>query len=255
MKATEFAQICRSIATDHKTVYLKGVFGSPVTQSLLDKKAKQYPEWYTAKRLGTLSAEIGTGAFGFDCVCLIKGILWGWDADLSDANGGAVYASNGVPDFSVEGMRELCHEVSADFSRISVGEVVFMSGHVGVYLGDGLCAECTTAFGGGVLLSACNTEKAGYPTRTWDGHGKLRFLTYEEDQALVSLPRLVKGMKNSTVSSLQALLNAKNGAGLDTDGSFGKKTEDAVKAFQKKVDLPRTGVIEREEWEALIRGN
>ena len=27
--------------------------------------------------------------FGFDCVCLIKGILWGWDGDKNATYGGA----------------------------------------------------------------------------------------------------------------------------------------------------------------------
>lgn len=36
--------------------------------------------------------------FGFDCVCLIKGVLWGWHGDKNAVYGGATYTSNGVPD-------------------------------------------------------------------------------------------------------------------------------------------------------------
>ena len=29
--------------------------------------------------------------FGFDCVCLIKGILWGWNGNLNHVYGGATF--------------------------------------------------------------------------------------------------------------------------------------------------------------------
>ena len=32
--------------------------------------------------------------YGFDCVNLIKGVLWGWSGDASKTYGGAAYKSN-----------------------------------------------------------------------------------------------------------------------------------------------------------------
>ena len=57
----------------------------------------------------------------FDCVCLIKGILWGWNADLSKKHGGAVYKSNGVPDYGDLRFFEQCKNISTDFTHIEPG--------------------------------------------------------------------------------------------------------------------------------------
>lgn len=52
---------------------------------------------------------------------------------------------------------------------------------------------------------------------------------------------LRKGDKGSNVKKLQQFLNWCIGAGLSTDGDFGKKTEEAVKTFQKKYGLTIDG--------------
>lgn len=40
---------------------------------------------------------------------------------------------------------------------------------------------------------------------------------------------------------------------LNPDGIFGEKTEEAVKAFQKMVDLPVTGQVDLNTWNEIIR--
>ena len=50
--------------------------------------------------------------FGFDCVCLIKGILWGWNGDKNATYGGAKYASNNVPDLGADSMIKKCPDAS-----------------------------------------------------------------------------------------------------------------------------------------------
>ena len=81
--------------------------------------------------------------FGFDCSGLIKGILWGWDGLPTATYGGAKYTSNGVPDISADQMITKCSGVTTDFSNIEIGEAVWMPGHIGIYIGDGLAVECT----------------------------------------------------------------------------------------------------------------
>ena len=49
--------------------------------------------------------------FGFDCVCLVKGVLWGWNGDLSATYGGAKYTSNNVPDISADSMMKVCDNI------------------------------------------------------------------------------------------------------------------------------------------------
>ena len=120
--------------------------------------------------------------FGFDCVNLIKGILWGWDGDLSAQYGGARYGSNGVPDVSADGMVRLCKNVTADFREIVLGAAVWMPGHIGLYIGEGLAVECTPKWANGVQITAVGNlgKKAGYDVRTWKKWGLLPYVSYEE---------------------------------------------------------------------------
>lgn len=119
--------------------------------------------------------------FGFDCVCLIKGVLWGWSGDDSKTYGGAGYAVNGVPDVSADGMIEKCTEVSTNFKNIIPGEAVWLPGHIGVYIGNGKVIECTPAFKNCVQVTACLNVGviSGMNGRKWVKHGKLPYIIYD----------------------------------------------------------------------------
>jgi flagellum-specific peptidoglycan hydrolase FlgJ/peptidoglycan hydrolase-like protein with peptidoglycan-binding domain len=65
-------------------------------------------------------------------------------------------------------------------------------------------------------------------------------------------PELKKGSRGASVVTLQALLNARNKAGLVRDGVFGQRTEKAVKAFQKKSKLKVTGKLNDATWAKLL---
>lgn len=118
--------------------------------------------------------------FGFDCVCLIKGILWGWNGDASKIYGGAGYVVNGVPDLGADQMIRVCSEVSTDFSRIVPGAAVWLSGHIGIYVGDGLVVECSPKWENCVQITALANlgEKPGYNARKWTKWGKLPYIDY-----------------------------------------------------------------------------
>jgi len=120
--------------------------------------------------------------FGFDCICLVKGVLWGWDADKDKVYGGATYENNDVPDIGVESMINVCTDVSTDFSTILPGEFLWMSGHCGIYIGEGLGIECTPKWTNNVQITAVgNIGKInGYNTRTWTKHGKLPYVDYSD---------------------------------------------------------------------------
>jgi peptidoglycan hydrolase-like protein with peptidoglycan-binding domain len=55
---------------------------------------------------------------------------------------------------------------------------------------------------------------------------------------------------NGDVQYLQQLLN-KHGYSVDSDGLFGKGTEDAVKSFQKSQGLSADGIVGKSTWSAL----
>lgn len=178
MKASEFVTKLKHIATDYKTLYVMGCFGAPMTSANKKRYIEHHPYNRYPARVKLINAA-SSDTFGFDCVCLIKGVLWGWNGDKKKVYGGAKYATNGVPDVDANVMINLCSEVSTDFSKIEIGEAVWTDGHIGVYIGDGLAIECTPAWKNRVQITACNTAKAGYNTRKWKKHGKLPYIEYD----------------------------------------------------------------------------
>ena len=92
MNAAELVKKHIDIANNYRTVYMWGCFGMPVTENIIREKAAQYPGWYTAAKQAELRKLIGKGYFGFDCVNLTKGILWGWNGSQNAIYGGAKYA-------------------------------------------------------------------------------------------------------------------------------------------------------------------
>lgn len=169
------------VAKNYKTIYGWGCFGFPVTEAILQEKKKQYPDWYTDQKMAMYRKLIGQGYFMFDCVNLTKGIIWGWNGNKNAVYGGARYGVNGCPDYSADGMIKICRDVSANgWSDMVVGEALWMPGHWGLYVGDGLAVECTPAWNNGVQITAVGNigQKAGYNTRTWKKHGKIPFVDY-----------------------------------------------------------------------------
>lgn len=124
-------------------------------------------------------------AYNMDCVCMIKGILWGFNFDKNHAHGGAKYGSNGVYDDGTEQLIARCNEVSTDFNNIIPGELLWMPGHVGVYVGNGKVIEATAGWEGKVLYSNVDSNgrrtRNGYQIYNWKKHGKLPYLEYIEE--------------------------------------------------------------------------
>jgi hypothetical protein len=180
MTNIELARKVKDIATKYKTLYVMGCFGSPMTEA----NKKRFCENHSYNRQATRQKMIKSATadtFGFDCVCLIKGVLWGWNGDKTKTHGGAKYNSNDVPDIGADVMITKCKNVSSDFSKIEVGEVVWCKGHIGVYIGNGLAVECTPSWANKVQITACNCSKTGYKRRNWTKHGKLPYIEYIEE--------------------------------------------------------------------------
>ena len=176
MKNREFVARLKEAAAK-ETVYMWGTFGNRLTESLIAQKVKQYPKNYSAARQKFLRSKTGSEVWAFDCVGLLKGILWGWTGDPNQAFGGGVYQANGVPDTTASGMFSSCVDVSEDFSALVPGEFLSMPGHIGVYLGDGQAIEATLGGGDdGVVIRPV----AG---RGWKAHGKSAYIEYEAEDA------------------------------------------------------------------------
>ena len=187
--AKELAMAAEAVAKNYKTLYVMGCFGAPLN----DKNKARYTTNHSYNKDATRTAMIkaaSSDTFGFDCVCLIKGLLWGWSGDTSKTYGGAKYASNNVPDIGADAMIKKCSDVSTDFSKVEVGEAVWCPGHIGIYIGNGLAVECTPSWDNCVQITACNCVKSGYNRRVWTKHGKLPYVTYTVEE---SAPVIKKG--------------------------------------------------------------
>lgn len=178
MTASKFVNKLVDISKNYKTLYVMGCFGAPLTAANKKRYIDHHSYNQTAARKKLIN-DASSDTFGFDCVNLIKAVLWGWNGSKTKTYGGASYAVNGVPDVSADGMFKLCTDASTDFDNIEVGEAVWTSGHIGVYIGDGLAVECTPAWKNNVQITACNNAKAGYNTRKWKKHGKLPYIDYD----------------------------------------------------------------------------
>lgn len=185
MKAQELINKVRDIAINYDTLYVYGCFGAPMNESNKYRYTHNYPYNEQPERSSKIwNASYNT--FGFDCVNLIKGVLWGWYGDVNATYGGAVYGSNGVPDTNANGMFwDYCYNQSDDFSNIEPGEFVWMEGHIGVYIGDGYVVECTPIWNDGVMITYLGNWgwKEGYASRTWSSHGKSNFVDYTQAPA------------------------------------------------------------------------
>lgn len=179
MPVATFIKKAKDAALNHKTLYVMGCFGAPMTAANKARYTQNNKYNRRPERTAMINAATDD-TFGFDCVCLIKGLLWGWNADKTKTYGGASYASNGVPDYGADTMINVCTGVSTDFSKIEPGEAVWKSGHIGIYIGDGLAVECTPSWKNKVQITAVANigKKSGYTSRTWTKHGKLPYVDY-----------------------------------------------------------------------------
>lgn len=202
MKVKEFIAKLKE-AESKKTLYVNGCFGAPLNSTNKARYIKNTSYNKQASRKQKILAA-STDTFGFDCVCLIKGILWGWDGDLNKQYGGAVYKSNNVPDFSATSAISYCTRSSNDFSGIVPGSLLWMTGHVGIYIGDGLAIECTPSWNDGVQITAVGNigKKSGYNTRTWKMWGLLPWIDYTEEKLPDGVQLVKMEVKSPTVNGI-----------------------------------------------------
>lgn len=181
MHYIDFINTARKIATQYKTLYVSGCFGAPMTPANKTRYSKNNAYNRQPARV-TKIMKADRDVFGFDCVCLIKGILWNFTGDVNAQYGGAQYASGGVPDIGENAMIKRCKNVSTDFSKCVPGAMLWLDGHAGIYLGDGLAAECTPIWKDGVQITAVANigRKAGYNCRTWTKWGLLPWVDYTQ---------------------------------------------------------------------------
>lgn len=237
----ELAAACVDVAKNYKTLYVMGCFGAPMTTTNKKRWIEREHYGYNNKAARTKMINAASSdTFGFDCVNLIKALLWGWNGDVNHVYGGVKYQSNGVPDINADQMIDVCKDVSTDFSGIQVGEVVWLKGHIGVYIGDGLVVECSPKWANKVQITAVQNigTKAGYNARTWTNHGKLPYVEYVTEEA----PKLEVDGKwgKATTTRLQQIF------GTTVDG----KVSNQIKKYKKE----NPGLTGGWDWKLIPNG-
>ena len=249
----ELAAAAEMVAREINSLYVRGCFGAPLNDSNKQRyiNAQEFNRKDT--RLPKIQAATGE-TFGFDCVCFIKALLWGWVGDLFHEYGGATYQSNGVPDINADSLIKMCKEVSDDFTKIRVGEAVWIPGHCGIYIGNGLVSECTYRWNDGVQITRVHNlvPDDGTPGRRWNLHGKLPWITYCEYDETEDKPLEVGDVVYFNASMVYNSEDA-------TTGSMGKsgeaKVTKIVPGTAHPIHLQRTGSIGPWGWvdESSIR--
>jgi len=124
-------------ALSEKWYYLWGAYGQKATQTVIDNNIKQYP--VNEQQRGYVSAAIGKNRV-CDCYGLVKSCLW-W----ADNNSNPKY--NSAQDRNTLGAYNIAKEKGALSNLPEIpGLILYMTGHVGVYCGNGRFIECA---GGG----------------------------------------------------------------------------------------------------------
>lgn len=285
MNNLDFVAILKDIAENYKTLYVMGCFGAPLNSK--NKKRYTSNNSYNEKSSRTKMINAASSdTFGFDCVCLIKGVLWGWCGDTSKTYGGAEYTSNGVPDIGADSIINVCSGVSTDFNNIEIGELVWMKGHVGIYIGDGLAVECTPSWENKVQITACNRAVKGYKRRNWTKHGKLPYIKYvkeEKTEPSISVwdwqkaavkdgfefPKYgcdgewgaeCESVAKKAVCKKQLIgykypnltMLVQRAVGVTIDGMFGNDTKAAVIKWQKLMGLVADGAVGINTWKKIL---
>ena len=148
--------------------YWYGTVCYECTESLLKRKKAQYPKHYTESRMARYQSDIKNGRWAADCIGLAKGYMW-WDSEKKSAK----YASNGCPDSSANGMLETAKEKGAIDTLPEIpGLMLWMSGHAGIYIGDGWVIEER-----GFNYGCVKTKLTARPWKKWY---KLPGVTYLE---------------------------------------------------------------------------
>ena len=248
---------------DYHSPYWYATYGNIGSEELYLAKRKSYPAQYDKWSKSSFVEQYGKKVH--DCSGLIKGYLMNPTIDANGYVQDVMKPSkyNAVYDFSANGLEAKATE-KGDIKSIPeiVGLVVWKSGHVGIYIGEGwVIEERGHTYG---------TVKTRIVDRPWTEWFKCPYIQYTEepkpepkgDTCMVELPVLYKTtptMKNESVRTVQIILNGKNyrdkdGLPLDVDSKFGGKTDYVVREFQRKNGLTVDGEVGKKTWDKLLKG-
>ena len=213
-----------------KAIYLWGANSEKITKKLTDKLfswfgGKSYPKSYYDGKLAE-----GLGKIGADC-------------------SGSFYPISGF-DTTADGYYKKCakHGLIVKLPRDKVCQVFHYSfvqrkmTHIGLYCGDGYTIEMKS--------SKDNVHKEKFNPLRWTNYGIPDWIDYVKANPFIEPTETIcKGVKSPTVKWVQWEL-VQDGFKLSIDGDCGKKTDKAIRDYQKKHNLTidgRVGSLTRTE--------
>lgn len=211
------------------TPYFYGAKMQPLTRDLMNRLHALYPNIVTPAYMQIAEQQSQINKINVDCSGLI-GAFRGKQIGSSQ-----LYSS---------AYRRLPISQVDNFAR---GTVLWKQGHVGVYIGDGMCVEAKGIRYGVVKTPVKNTKwlygltfgdidyniqtKVIGTSRNRNGN------PYDEPKRTLKI-----GSKGDDVKWLQYELN-ESGFGLSIDGIFGNKTLASVLAFQQSCKIKIDGIV------------
>ncbi len=228
MKASDFTEYLKEQVRNH-SIYVWGAQGQKkptITEAWIRKreKTKRNADRAIAHWKKEVRAGYGDVLRAFDCSGL--GVYFFLKHDLIDH------------DVNAEGLRKLCRTISK--RDVREGDMAFrMSEGRAVHVGYAIDEDRVIEAKGrdvGVVES---------PLSGWDRYGRPSFFTSRE--LMLTTPY----MRGDDVRELQKALQEQGFDPGQIDGVFGKKTERAVKRFQKACGLKADGIAGKNTFFAL----
>lgn len=233
--------------------YVFGAAGEMCTPEIRRKYASYHPEYkaniYNAcpvlsGKQATCAGCKWAGCRCFDCRGFTRWLLE--QAGLSLAGGGATSQYDTNSNWAAKGEigKMPLNLVCCVFKR--KGNTM---SHTGMHVGGGRIIHCSTNVKTGTLKDSPAWTHFGIPAGLYtDEELKEAGVNVEDGR---NIPTLRRGANGELVKQLQRVLNFVLDENLTVDGVFGAKTEEAVKAFQRKAGLTVDGVVGPQTWAAL----
>lgn len=168
MKASNLCINAKSLLSK-TTCYLKGFWGQSLTQAEYDRVLKMYPD---NAKYGN-SKYIGTDAWAFDCICLVKFLLAIGDGQIKRISYSQM-ASNPVGDCTTQSFKKKLYDTCSP-KDAKAGYGLATDGHAALALGNGMWIDCNYSGGqNGLVLHTTGIER-------FDVAGKIPGVEYTKE--------------------------------------------------------------------------
>lgn len=167
LKSKEFANIALDIYNNLNTVYAKGGFGQLIDSYTYTDLRQQYP--WNADHFD----QSYMGKYAVDCICWIKGELWGWRYNQQPK-----YGSNGVPDMTDQEFGDSLTDL-VPASQAKEGYGLWKKGHCGMCVGNGMAIDADySTLAGKVVVNGMKLRKLSEVK--WTKCGKFPYIDYTD---------------------------------------------------------------------------